>query len=1378
MAPGERPESKVSWDTLDSERDPVQHTKEGVTIEGEVMHVFKIPGPGELAVWPQDQRSRRKHRKVLTGLDDVEYHYKQCPFNMNDQAYCYVNLAPRLPKRRSSRKTESPAISHTGSCSPIGVTDAGSLAQNLVRLFNGLWHEGINSKWRGNKNKLAWPPAIRHLPAPWPRFDDTDDTICTQFSYPCQKTGYMIRDSTKDVQRIKAARAAGFFPEVLTAEYSKDEEDAAFGGVRLGFPTQRRPRTHRREMLQESSYEFKTWINKYPDMIGPLVITAEDKDKVMRLLETWKDIFCERIKDMPATDLMYHRIPTYKNAVPKVTKPPLYTPEEVKYQKKMIPELVDANIIARVDSPWAARSRFPRKSNGDLRMVHAFIGLNNVTIKSNYTMKRIEPILQGMAQPWLNYKFRADGANGYWAIPVWPEHCYKLGFSSSEGQFCYKRMGQGCTGGAGTYARLKDIITAEVPAPDGEPSLSQCMPDEAYFEHYMDDDLGGAKTLDALIRFLHDHYFPRLKWARLTLNPKKCAFFIGKVQILGHQRDEKGLRPAEDKLGMFRDWPTPTTKEEVMRFVYMLPFFKWYIPGRADLTTIIKNSIIEEKVKIVIDGKSKTTKTFKELRWGGEQQSAFNQIKKSVLENACSGGQPNVQYHLATDASKTGLGGILFQLPDHPPGTIMSKDFLDSFKVVMFISFQLTPAQMNYHTTERETLAVVRCLNECRWLVKGNEFPVMLYTDHQALLKALRSEDATGRLARWQLMLSEYDLDIFHVPGKDLAVADGLSRLGGYPSSSPSPEETTMEAFAIDEVLMADNSEEETQENTNEEPSPLHPDGISQEQEMQWAEWLDDPWYSEVVEYKLLGFQDQGLMKKAFKKIISKRAKNFLLIDNEGIQSADGKRMPNELAFIERSGKLSRCLHETEVVDALRVVHNLHGHWSNDITFQRCIGKFYWPSRAKDVNYYCRTCPQCQMLGPLKPSQGLLPIVQLQPLDCLGLDYMGPFTPIARSGARFIIIAVCYFTRFLFANAVPESTSANTLAFVESDIVDKLGWPRAFYHDNGSHFKKHFADKLKERKVKQIHAPTTHPSSVGLAERYVQLILKCLRTVMQHNRANILDWDTFLPGIVQAINSRLIKVYGFSPAELLLGYQPRYVNGAENYEDILRTKSIDEAISKLQDEGMTVEEACFESRMSRLDEIRAEALERRFGVAKDLANDTDKGIPPPKVKDLVKLRRLDLDNQKSHKLEPRWEGPYEVEKVSARGKSVILKDLLSNKIKGHYHINDTQPYLERSRMQVPEDSWRSVAEINEGVRKDVRDYMRKSAKEKKEENHKKGMDSNEEEPPIDMYDEAWWKHSWPGPNLYGDESWNYWNHKGKVVDVDKLMRPETGHKQV
>ena len=63
--------------------------------------------------------------------------------------------------------------------------------------------------------------------------------------------------------------------------------------------------------------------------------------------------------------------------------------------------------------------------------------------------------------------------------------------------------------------------------------------------------------------------------------------------------------------------------------------------------------------------------------------------------------------------------------------------------------------------------------------------------------------------------------------------------------------------------------------------------------------------------------------------------------------------------------------------------------------------------------------PQCQTLGPLRLSQGLLPIVQLQPWDCFGTDYMGPITPVAERGARRMVSGVDYMSRVSVARAVP-----------------------------------------------------------------------------------------------------------------------------------------------------------------------------------------------------------------------------------------------------------------------------------------------------------------------------------------------------------------------
>ena len=48
----------------------------------------------------------------------------------------------------------------------------------------------------------------------------------------------------------------------------------------------------------------------------------------------------------------------------------------------------------------------------------------------------------------------------------------------------------------------------------------------------------------------------------------------------------------------------------------------------------------------------------------------------------------------------------------------------------MFLSFRLADVETRYVNSERECLAVVRCLAEVRWLVMGNQHPVLVYSDH------------------------------------------------------------------------------------------------------------------------------------------------------------------------------------------------------------------------------------------------------------------------------------------------------------------------------------------------------------------------------------------------------------------------------------------------------------------------------------------------------------------------------------------------------------------------------------------------------------------------------------------------------------------------
>jgi hypothetical protein len=81
------------------------------------------------------------------------------------------------------------------------------------------------------------------------------------------------------------------------------------------------------------------------------------------------------------------------------------------------------------------------------------------------------------------------------------------------------------------------------------------------------------------------------------------SLFITKAEILGHHRNEEGIRSSEDNFRQFRDWPIPMDKDLLMRFFNTLVCFQKLIPGRADSSRILKTAIVEETIVMRRNGK-------------------------------------------------------------------------------------------------------------------------------------------------------------------------------------------------------------------------------------------------------------------------------------------------------------------------------------------------------------------------------------------------------------------------------------------------------------------------------------------------------------------------------------------------------------------------------------------------------------------------------------------------------------------------------------------------------------------------------------------------------------------------------------------------------
>jgi hypothetical protein len=78
----------------------------------------------------------------------------------------------------------------------------------------------------------------------------------------------------------------------------------------------------------------------------------------------------------------------------------------------------------------------------------------------------------------------------------------------------------------------------------------------------------------------------------------------------------------------------------------------------------------------------------------------------------------------------------------------------------------------------------------------------MFHVDHSALVYLVSKASLIGKLARWTLLLQEYEFDIIHRPRVQHAVADYLSRL----ESGQAP--TGVADDFLDAVVMAITLEE------------------------------------------------------------------------------------------------------------------------------------------------------------------------------------------------------------------------------------------------------------------------------------------------------------------------------------------------------------------------------------------------------------------------------------------------------------------------------------------------------------------------------------------------------------------------------------------
>jgi len=451
------------------------------------------------------------------------------------------------------------------------------------------------------------------------------------------------------------------------------------------------------------------------------------------VLRRYEDVSFER-RGLGCTSLITHHIDT-GNSPPIKQRYYRLSPERLKELNRQVDEMLEMDVIERSNSPWNNPVTLAPKSNGEMRFCLDSRKLNAVSKHDAYPLPYIHNILDQLRDA--RYLSSIDLKAAFWQIKLSDSSKEKTAFTiPSRGLFHFKRMCFGLTSAPATQQRLMDLIFG--PEFDGRIFI------------YLDDIVAISRTFEDHIELLLK-ILDRLKSANLSINLEKCCFFRRQLKYLGYVVDEEGLRTDPGKIKSIIEFPIPTCRKDVKRFLGTASYYRRFIQGFSHIAAPL-NALTSIRKKA------------SEFVWSPEADRAFTDLKIALTTApvlACPDfTQPFIVH---TDASEYGVGGMLTQVIDneeHP---------------VAYCSRSLTRQERGYSATEREALAVVYSVEYFRPYIEGSR-PFRVITDHSSLKWFFNLKNPTGRLERWGCRLSPYNFTVEHRKGKENVVPDALSR--------------------------------------------------------------------------------------------------------------------------------------------------------------------------------------------------------------------------------------------------------------------------------------------------------------------------------------------------------------------------------------------------------------------------------------------------------------------------------------------------------------------------------------------------------------------------------------------------------------------------
>ena len=704
--------------------------------------------------------------------------------------------------------------------------------------------------------------------------------------------------------------------------------------------------------------------------------------------------------------------------------------------KQCLETNLQCGVLKRVDEPtdWVNSLVIVEKKNGTLRLCLDPRDLNKAVKREHYKIPTAQEISSRLAGKKIFSTL--DLKDGYWQVELDDESSLLCTFNTPFGRYRFTRMPFGLSSASEVFQKKNELAFQGIEG-----------------VHIMADDIIiAASTIEEHDGILHN-VLDRARERNVKFNLDKLQLRVNTVKYLGTIISEEGIKPDPDKVIAISNMPIPTDKPAVRRLLGMVNFLANHIPNMSTITAPLRDLVKEDT----------------HFQWGPEHNTAVEKLK-AVLSDA-----PVLQYFdarvrsvIQADASQHGLGACLMQ----------------KGRPVAYASRSLSAAECNYAQIEKELLAIVFACNKFHHYVYG--FPTDVQSDHKPLEQITTKPlcHVSPRLQRMLLKLQRYNITIKYTRGKDMHVADALSRAH------------------LDTVEDCDSEEMDLAVHTISVNLPIS--------ESRRAEFISatetDQSLQQVKKLTIEGWPNNI-------NNVPGPAQAFWKVRDE-LHVVDGLILAGERLVIPVAMKRV----------ALQAIHE--GHMGIEKCKQRGRSCMYWPSMSSDIETLVKECEICNKFATPNRKEPMIPHqIPSRPWEKVGVDYFTLYN-------QDYLLVVDYFSKYPEVIQVSSKTSAATIKAMKATFA-RHGIPNIVVADNMPFNSVEFRQFSKQWHFTINTSSPNYPQSNGLVERNVQTVKRLFRKAIEGNTSTEL-------ALLELRNTPITGME-LSPAQLLMSRRLRSV---------------------------------------------------------------------------------------------------------------------------------------------------------------------------------------------------------------------------------------------